>query len=128
MNKIIIILVVVVILMGIAGYFFLIDKPNDSSNIELTEEIALSVLEIECSSERVPGLYGSCTIDIVKGRDKWIVTVIFDGLYDDSFKAGRIEVILAHEDGKWVVRGDIIKTQQCWPGRGHQDFSDELCI
>jgi hypothetical protein len=98
---------------------------------ELTNNVALSLLKndlfAECRPERVVGKYGSCSMNISKGVDKWVVVVTYDGLYDDSVKASRIQATVTYQNGQWL-KGPVSKTQQCWPERGHQDFSAETCL
>ncbi|MDP3947232.1 MAG: GerMN domain-containing protein [bacterium] len=101
------------------------------TGVELTNNIALSLLKTdlfeECRPERVVGKYGSCTINISKEADGWVVVVTYDGLYDDSVKATRTQTTVTYQNGQWV-KGSVSKTQQCWSGRGHQDFSAEACL
>ena len=94
---------------------------------ELTKGTALSLLGMECSSEKVLGEYSSCIVDISKEQDRWTVTLTYDGLYDDSIRAKKVETTITYKDNQWV-KGDIIQIQQCQQGRGHQDFSAEPCI
>jgi len=98
---------------------------------ELTKEVVLSLLKNdlfeECRPERIVGKYGSCAVDISEEAEKWVVVVIYDGLYDDSAKATRIQTTVMYQNGQWA-KGSVSKTQQCWPGRGHQDFSAEACL
>jgi len=130
----IILVIIIIVLVGLVGYFAFVQKLETPPAIqtpppspELTRETALSLLKMECSSEGVPGEYGSCSVDISKEKDQWVVTITYDGLYDDSIKAQQIKTIVMYRDGQWV-KGETSRIQQCWPGRGHQDFSVELCI
>jgi hypothetical protein len=97
----------------------------------LTREEALVLLKddvTDCEPAGVPERYRSCTLTIVPvGNEGYLVTVTHDGFFDDSVKASRIEVAMTRSGGAWV-KGAVIETQQCWPGRGHQDFSAELCV
>jgi hypothetical protein len=56
------------------------------------------------------------------------VAVILDRLADDSVRARRyvlgFELAAASE---WRLTS-AVATQRCHPGRGHQDFSAELCV
>ena len=56
------------------------------------------------------------------------VTVTFDNLADDSVAAVRwtLQFEPAEDDSIRLARGRV--GQRCQPGRGHQDFSPELCI
>jgi len=95
---------------------------------ELTKETVLSLLKGDLFDSKCGGgEYKSCKIDITKVSSDWLVTVTYDGLYDDSVKAIRYKTAITYQDGKWIS-GNVSKTQQCWPNRGHQDFSSELCV
>lgn len=133
-----IILVLIILLLGVVAYFAHVRKietlpvvQTPSLTPELTKETALSLMKdvwvMECRSEGAPGEYGSCTIDISKEKDHWVVVMTYDGLFDDSVSAMRFITIVNYEDGQWV-KGEVSQTQRCWPNRGHQDFSTELCI
>jgi len=96
----------------------------------LTREEALILLKDDvqdCEPDGVEERYRSCVLTIVQEGDRYLVTVTHDGFFDDSVKASRIEVAFTRSAGAWV-KGEIVETYQCWPGRGHQDFSAELCV
>jgi hypothetical protein len=117
----------------IAAIVFLIVRDRTQAPVqeELTREAALALLEGEvvdgCVAEGLPEKYRSCTLTIAKEQDHWLVTVVHDGFFDDSVKASRVQVVVRRVDGAWV-KGEITESYQCWPGRGHQDFSNELCV
>jgi len=94
---------------------------------ELTKEVALSLLQSECISEGVVGAYASCVVNILEEENQWVVTITYDGLFDDSVRATRFRAIITHKEGQWI-KGEIVQTQKCWPNRGHQYFSIERCI
>jgi hypothetical protein len=55
------------------------------------------------------------------------VTVTRNGLADDSVRAIRYVVVLDRRgDGTWRLRS-AKRLQRCHQGRGHQDFSPQLC-
>lgn len=56
-----------------------------------------------------------------------IVTIEESGLLDDSISAKRTVFSMVKKDGQWEIKNQI-KTQKCYPGRGHQDFSNYLCL
>jgi hypothetical protein len=59
--------------------------------------------------------------------DEASVTVTRDGLADDSVHAIRYQIALERaKDGTWRLLS-ARRTQRCQPGRGHQDFSPQLC-
>lgn len=55
------------------------------------------------------------------------VIAIYEGLQDDSVARERREATATLVNGAWVL-GEPELTWQCWPGRGHQNFSDEPCL
>lgn len=62
-----------------------------------------------------------------EGTGPTTVTATLDRVLDDSIRAKRYELdFVAASGGKIRLRA-ARWTQQCWPGRGHQDFSTELC-
>ena len=139
----IILVIVILILAGTIGYFAFVKKSEPIAQkptpSELTKEVALQLLRNElenelgfskgeCQAEGVVPVYRSCVVDISKiGKNNWIVMVTYDRLFDDSTKAERIKTIVMYKDGQWI-KGETFWTQQCWPGRGHQDFSTEPCL
>jgi hypothetical protein len=59
--------------------------------------------------------------------DEASVTVTREGLADDSVRAVRYVIVLARDgDGMWNV-SSARRLQRCHEGRGHQDFSPQLC-
>jgi hypothetical protein len=124
-KKILIFIIIIILIAGIS--FFIFKEKRIETEIELTNEMALSLLEMECNPEGVPYHYDSCVLDVLKEEGRWIVTVTYDGLYDDSIRAIRFQTIVRRENRQWI-KDEIIQTQKCWPNRGHQEFSTELCI
>jgi hypothetical protein len=55
------------------------------------------------------------------------VSLLLDGLFDDSVRSRRFDLTLSRRpDGTWRI--DTAQwAQRCQEGRGHQDFSPELC-
>ena len=71
---------------------------------------------------------GSRSVQATSTGDTGSVSVLIDGLGDDSVRARRYELALTRrEDGSWRI--DSARwAQRCHEGRGHQDFSPEPCI
>jgi hypothetical protein len=64
---------------------------------------------------------------VVEGNEA-TVTLLFDRMRDDSTRAERNVLTLERvDDGPWRVVENRV-TRRCWPNRGHQDFSEELCL
>lgn len=56
------------------------------------------------------------------------VTVLLDGLLDDSIRTHRYVLgFERRDDGTWRLASARF-AQRCQPGRGHQHFSPELCL
>ena len=55
------------------------------------------------------------------------VTVVRDGLEDDSVRAERFTLQLAREGDVWALVS-ARRDQRCQEGRGHQQFGPELCV
>jgi hypothetical protein len=56
------------------------------------------------------------------------IAVVHSGLPDDSISAERWELVLeTRPDGSWRLTS-ARWSQQCQSGRGHQDFTVELCV
>lgn len=126
-------LTIVLLVAALLGAAFLfVKKPSlaPGGPAELTRERALELMKPEvdgCSAEGEPERYRSCELEIVLEGERAVVTVTQDGFFDDSVKASRVEGILVWWRGVWS-RASIYTMHQCWPGRGHQDFSEELCV
>ena len=60
--------------------------------------------------------------------DTATASLLADGLFDDSVRSRRFDLTLTRRaDGTWRI--DTAQwAQRCQPGRGHQDFSPELCV
>lgn len=69
------------------------------------------------------------TIDAVRRSDtEWVVTVTTSNFFDDSVFADRWELTLERgDDGRFDAAAGTW-SNSCQPGRGHQDFSNELCV
>lgn len=56
------------------------------------------------------------------------VVVVLDRLADDSVRAERYVLSLERQDDSRLRLVSARRTWRCWQGRGHQDFSTELCV
>lgn len=66
------------------------------------------------------------SVTISQQGETWHINVTDDGLQDDSIKAYQTVAPVFLQNGQWRM-GDMTRTQQCWPGRGHQVFSTASC-
>lgn len=122
----------VVVLALLGAVLMLLKKPAlaPEGPEELTRERAMELLELapgDCLTEGEPERYRSCEVAVAVDGLRATVTITHDGFFDDSVKASRVEAVLEWREGAWVT-ASIAATNQCWPGRGHQDFSTELCV
>ena len=61
-------------------------------------------------------------------RSSASVVLTLAGLLDDSVRAQRYKLELSRrDDGTWKIES-ASWAQRCQEGRGHQDFSPELCV
>jgi hypothetical protein len=77
------------------------------------------------------GQAASTSVEVEEGAEgssgEASVTLTREGLADDSVRAVRYEVLLdKNGDGTWRLRS-AKRLQRCHQGRGHQDFSPQLC-
>lgn len=60
--------------------------------------------------------------------DKAVVTVIRSGFMDDSVAGDKFVISLTKQnDDSWLIES-ARHGHTCWQGRGHQDYSKELCL
>jgi hypothetical protein len=62
-----------------------------------------------------------------EGGGPTTVTVVQDGLADDSVRATRAVLRFTPSGKNWRLES-AVRTQRCQPGRGHQNFSVEDCV
>jgi hypothetical protein len=62
-----------------------------------------------------------------EGGGPTTVTVVLDGLADDSVRATRDVLRFTPDGTKWRLESDV-RTERCQPGRGHADFAPGGCV
>jgi hypothetical protein len=70
--------------------------------------------------------YRASTSVIRKTTDSVFVLHTMVGGGDDSVAGRRYRVVMARGDSVWAVT-EVGRQVQCWPGRGHEDWSDARC-
>ncbi len=132
-----VLVILVVVLAGAFLYSELVKIPTSQKNEQpqnvssqtpvLTEAAALAL---------VKSTWGDCTPDSCshvvvsvaqQGSGTYMVTATYEELRDDSSRARRRVAVATYSNGTWTL-GTPTVTQSCQPGRGHQDFSADLCI
>jgi hypothetical protein len=132
----IILVILVIVLAGALAYVTLVKKPTSQKN-EQPQNVSeqTPVLTDGAALALVKSTWGDCTPDscsrVVASVTKqesgtYLVTAIYEGLRDDSSGAQRKVAVATYHNGIWTLGTPTI-TQQCQPGRGHQDFSSEPC-
>jgi hypothetical protein len=99
---------------------YLKDRPGSASPTQLAleyvradrQQVALTTTQAEASPE---------------GGGPTTVTVVLDGLPDDSVRATR-DVLRFVPDGSGWRLESAVRTQRCQPGRGHADFEAGDCV
>ena len=99
---------------------YLKDRPGPASPTELAlefvradrQQVALTTTQAEASPE---------------GGGPTTVTVVLDGLPDDSIRATRDVLRFVPEGGGWRLQS-AVRAQRCQPGRGHADFEPTDCV
>ena len=67
------------------------------------------------------------TVDVCRqDADDATATVVVYGLRDDSIRDVRHQLRLVRSGGLWQVTDDL-DTRRCQQGRGHQEFSGDIC-
>ena len=95
-----------------------VDEPWERDLAKVTDEF-LALGEQESGSRSFQGS---------SSGDTGSVSLLIDGLGDDSVRARRYELALTRrEDGTWRI-DSASWAQRCHEGRGHQDFSPEPCV
>lgn len=70
----------------------------------------------------------SITFPTAEIGSRAVATITQEGLLDDSVRAVRYRLVLRRQaDGSWRIFS-AERTQRCWAGRGHEDFSADLCV
>lgn len=105
-------------------------QPSCRSSEPKLHDAARSVIgDITIARPGVEGDADRVEVIVCKTADtRATATVTVFGQRDDSVRDTRHELVLDKlvVDG-WVVSKDVT-THRCQPGRGHQDFSAELCV
>jgi len=99
---------------------YLKDRPGSASPTQLAleyvradrQQVALTTTQAEASPE---------------GGGPTTVTVVLDGLADDSVRATRDVLRFVPDDSGWRLES-AVRTQRCQPGRGHADFEAGDCV
>lgn len=76
-----------------------------------------------------PGEARTTRVETIRpGERRRVVLVTHEGLMDDSIRDERVRIAYVRDpDGLWTPQY-AGRQQRCQPGRGHQDWSPELCL
>ena len=71
---------------------------------------------------------GRTTAEVLNRRERHAVVIVTrTGLADDSVRDERIRVATVREGRSWTVV-DVVRQVRCHEGRGHADWSADLCL
>lgn len=124
-TKTLIIIAIVLVAMGTGiGYYWTNKTP-----------VLPSVLTQDFAQALVISAWGDCnemdcdnlSIEIKTINETQYIIATYNGLRDDSVQSLRITAPVFYQNQEWIL-GEPERTQRCQPNRGHQDFSNELCI
>ena len=73
-----------------------------------------------------PGTCGGVLVSLYQAGDIYSVSAIYNN-YDDSIAFTKRTAEALYQDGVWTLVNEE-QTWACHQGRGHQDFSTELCL
>ncbi|MFH1462742.1 MAG: hypothetical protein ABIG08_03565 [bacterium] len=94
----------------------------------LSRETALNLAK-EKWGDCISDICEELTVSVLDGKDGvWFVQAIYDGLKDDSVKAKKRINWAYYIEGSWQLEALVVDEQKCQLGRGHQDFSNEICL
>lgn len=68
--------------------------------------------------------YTHTMTDVTGGRKE--ITLVEEGLMDDSMSGRKLIMTLAPDGAGWKVVA-LKETYKCWPGRGHEDWGAAPC-
>jgi hypothetical protein len=133
MTKLILVLLIIavsIIFVFQSKWFIDEEKTQELTNDLALELVRNKLINGECISKGVDELYRSCVINLEEMKEKnvLLITVIYEGFFDDSVRGSRLRIKATFKNNEWVTEGEAIEDFQCWPGRGHENFSAELCI
>ena len=101
------------------------------------KEVAGEILSQDIAHALVIEKWGDCTLDtcekltvnILDVKDKvGFVQAVYDGLRDDSVQAQKKIGWANYLNNAWELGSIILTEHKCQLNRGHQEFSNELCL
>ncbi len=128
MKRIVTIWLLTILITSCQEDFQRIDPSEFNNAIAMRSDISSAKQLVEIyydypKNEGTPNL----TIEEKKLSDENIeVTLIHDGLEDDSQRAIKIVLTAQLKNNKWTVL-EIKKNHKCWEGRGHTSWGTEWC-
>ena len=116
---------------AIQEYELISQEKIDDLNQAIQRDKLTSVEEImRFYSPETKGAEGKYTYDItvlkMANSSTILVTLIEDGINDDSMRAKKVIMNVTAKDGNFVVT-KIKQSYKCWEGRGHSDWNASYC-
>jgi hypothetical protein len=116
----------VVVLAGALVYSTVMQKDPVVRVPALSQDEALALARSTWGDCSAVGECSRVSASVQKEGSATRVTAIYEGLHDDSVSAMKKEGVASYANGSWTL-GTAVTTYRCQQGRGHQDFSAELC-
>lgn len=101
------------------------EQTNNVSRENYPIQVALASMG-ESFQDSVTNVKVTQHVNSGESPDKAEVTIEESGLQDDSVYAEKTVFTMHYQQDKWQIVNRV-KTQRCWPERGHQDFSEQPC-
>jgi hypothetical protein len=123
------IIILIILIAGAAAYFVYQNKVERLANENsptLSHEQAVALTKDWEGCPANEQCANKVTVSVSKKAGESYVTVIYEGLHDDSIAAKKYIAPVYYKDGTWTLGKPAI-TQQCMSDRGHEDFSSEYC-
>ncbi|MGG5577021.1 hypothetical protein ACPDHL_06705 [Myroides sp. C15-4] len=116
---------------AIEEYELMAQETVDKLNEAVQREKLTSVEDImRFYAPEDKGAEGKYTYDMtvlqMSNSTTTLVTLIEDGMNDDSIRAKKVVMNISEKDGKLVVT-KIKQSYKCWEGRGHSDWNSSYC-
>jgi len=100
-------------------------QTNNVFNDKYPVQLALHSMG-ESFQDNISNLSVTQHVNSGESPDKAMVTIEESGLLDDSVSAEKTVFTMDYQKDKWQIVNRV-KTQRCYPERGHQDFSGQPC-
>ena len=100
------------------------DKIANRTDIKTPDELIKLYYDYDCSQDEGNPTITIHTIDL--GKNRYEVTLIHEGLLDDSLSGWKVVMIAQRAGTTWIVT-EIKENWKCWEDRGHTNWGTKRC-